>query len=241
MIKLNRFAFSTIALISGAPRHDAYVASIANTIQKVSSEQNTFVGVIGSPYESALSKVYANSNLLDNDEFEVTRAYNTYHEVVQDSPVIPYRTKTHLKNHNLVQNLEKNNFFEDVFNNKFSAVVTVGNFSLSYRISEKLNAVTLFLHSIAKIMAKVDHILHSFTDKSQRGQSITKSSWIFSTTTSKKEDIMLQAMFSLLFVSDMKGFTEPSSTFNSTKPIPQMTLLPLKTSPMSTFLLNQRE
>jgi hypothetical protein len=50
MIKLTRFRFSTIALISGAPKQDAYVASIANTIQKVSSEQNTLVGAIGSSY-----------------------------------------------------------------------------------------------------------------------------------------------------------------------------------------------
>jgi hypothetical protein len=36
MIKLNRFAFSTIALISGAPKYDSYVASLATTLQKVS-------------------------------------------------------------------------------------------------------------------------------------------------------------------------------------------------------------
>ena len=105
MIKLNRFAFSTIALISGAPKHDAYVASIAETLKKVSSDSPSFVGVVGSPFESAFSKVYANSSVLDNEEFEVTRAYNTYHEHVQDSPLIPYRTLTHYKNNNLVKQL----------------------------------------------------------------------------------------------------------------------------------------
>ena len=36
MIRLNRFGFSTIALISGAPKYDPYVGSIMNTIKKVS-------------------------------------------------------------------------------------------------------------------------------------------------------------------------------------------------------------
>jgi len=66
MIKFTRFAFSTIALISGAPKHDPYVASIASTLKQVSSEAPSVVGVVGSPFESAFSKVYANSSVLDN-------------------------------------------------------------------------------------------------------------------------------------------------------------------------------
>ncbi len=55
---------------------------------------------------------------------------------------MPYRIYTHYRNYSLVQELEKQRFFQDVFENKVSAIVTVGNFSLSLRISEKLNAVT---------------------------------------------------------------------------------------------------
>lgn len=66
MIRLNRFAFSTIAIISGAPKHDPYVANIVNTIKKVSKEPVDFVGVVGSELESSFSKVYASSNMLDN-------------------------------------------------------------------------------------------------------------------------------------------------------------------------------
>ena len=50
MIKLNRFAFSTIALISGAPKYDRYVASIASTLQRVSNDSPSIVGVVGSSY-----------------------------------------------------------------------------------------------------------------------------------------------------------------------------------------------
>jgi hypothetical protein len=99
--------------------------------------------VIGSQYESTLSKVYANSNTLNNNEFEVTRAYNTYHEIFQDSPLLYYRTLTHWKNHKLIQLLEQQNFFGHLFDNQVSAVVTVGNFSLARRIGEKLNAVSI--------------------------------------------------------------------------------------------------
>ena len=48
MIRLNRFAFSTIALISGAPKHDRYVAQIVNMLKTVSTEEHNYVGVIGS-------------------------------------------------------------------------------------------------------------------------------------------------------------------------------------------------
>jgi hypothetical protein len=48
MIRANRFAFSTIALVSGAPRHDEYTAHIAAILQKVSGEKPTIVGVVGS-------------------------------------------------------------------------------------------------------------------------------------------------------------------------------------------------
>lgn len=61
------------------------------------------MGVVGSEYESDFSKVYASSNMLDNHDFEVTRTYNTYHEDIQDSPLLPYRTYTHFKNYKLVR------------------------------------------------------------------------------------------------------------------------------------------
>ena len=113
------------------------------------------MGVIGSQHESAFSKVYASSNMLDNQEFEVTRAYNTYHEVFQDNPILPYRTLTYYKNHNLVKSLEKQNFFEDIFAKNFSAVVTVGNFSLSLRLSEKMNVVPFELTQYCRQFRKV--------------------------------------------------------------------------------------
>lgn len=66
MRKVIAFRFSTvIALISGAPKFDSQLASIANTLKKVSNNQVEFVGVCG-PNESALfSKVYASSATLD--------------------------------------------------------------------------------------------------------------------------------------------------------------------------------
>jgi hypothetical protein len=79
MIKLNHFGFSTIALISGAPKYDRYLSSVAHTLQKTSKDSLSIVGVVGSDWQSSFSKVYASSDLLDNYEFEVTRAYNTYH------------------------------------------------------------------------------------------------------------------------------------------------------------------
>ena len=48
MIRLTRFAFSTIALISGAPKHDRYVSEIVSMLKTVSAEENNFVGVTGS-------------------------------------------------------------------------------------------------------------------------------------------------------------------------------------------------
>lgn len=103
MIKFNHFGFSTIALISGAPKYDRYLASIANTLQQTSKGSVSLVGVVGSERQSSFSKVYASSEMLDNYEFEVTRAYNTYHEDIQDSRVLPYRAYTHYKNYTLVK------------------------------------------------------------------------------------------------------------------------------------------
>lgn len=48
MIRINRFGFSTIAIISGAPKYDRYLASIANTLQKTSKGSVNLVGVVGS-------------------------------------------------------------------------------------------------------------------------------------------------------------------------------------------------
>ena len=50
--------------------------------------------------------------LLDDNEFEVTRAYNTYDQVIQDSPFIPYRTYTHYCNNRLMQALKSSNLAE---------------------------------------------------------------------------------------------------------------------------------
>jgi len=79
MQKVIAYRFSTIALISGAPKYDNQLASVAKTLKKVSKENVDFVGVAGSEYHSLFEKVYAPSSLLDNYEFEVTRAYNSYH------------------------------------------------------------------------------------------------------------------------------------------------------------------
>lgn len=67
MIRLSKFAsFSTIALISGAPKYDQYVGQIASTLQKVSKGSVSLVGVVGSDLHSSFSKTYASSDLLDN-------------------------------------------------------------------------------------------------------------------------------------------------------------------------------
>ena len=47
---------------------------------------------------------------------------------------MPYRAYTHFKNYQMIKHLEKSNFFNDVFDNKISAVATIGNFSLASRI-----------------------------------------------------------------------------------------------------------
>lgn len=130
--------------------------------------------------------MYASSNLLDNHPFEVTRAYNTYHEDFQDSLVMPYRTFTHIKNYGLVKQLEKNGFFSDVFNNKFSAVVTVNNFSLSLRIGEKLNAVHYPSLSTANKTILLGHTPLYSIAKSPKEPSTTSNSWISSITTFRK-------------------------------------------------------
>ena len=84
---------------------------------------------------------------MDNYEFEVTRAYNSYHEDIQDCRVMPYRIYTHYKNHQFIKELESKNFFQNVFENGIEAVATVGNFSLALRIGEKLNEVLASLYS----------------------------------------------------------------------------------------------
>lgn len=99
MRKVIAFQFSTIALISGATKYDSQLASVASTLKKVSKENIEFVGVVGSEYHSLFEKVYAPSSLLDNYEFEVTRAYNSYHEDLQDSAIMPYRIYTHFRNY----------------------------------------------------------------------------------------------------------------------------------------------
>ena len=141
MRKIVQFRFSTVVLISGAPKHDKETAHIANTLQKVSGSKVAFLGVAGDAHQSLFSKVFASSSLLDNNEFEVTRAYNTYNEIIQDSPFIPYRSYTHYCNGKLMKSLNQQNFFKEVFDYKVSAIATVGNFSLACRIGEQINSV----------------------------------------------------------------------------------------------------
>jgi hypothetical protein len=45
----------------------------------------------------------------------VTRAYNSYHEDIQDCRVMPYRIYTHWRNHEFVKELEGQDFFKEVF------------------------------------------------------------------------------------------------------------------------------
>lgn len=70
MRKIIQYKFSsTIALISGAPKYDLQVKNIAKTLSKVSKNEVSLVGVVGSEHQSLFSKVYASSDLLDNYEF----------------------------------------------------------------------------------------------------------------------------------------------------------------------------
>lgn len=103
------------------------------------------MGAVSDEYGQSFDDIYASSNLLDNYEFEVTRAYNSYHEDIQDCRVMPYRAYTHWRNHNFVKELEGQDFFKEVFEKKVQSVATVGNFSLALRIGEKLNEYSLKL------------------------------------------------------------------------------------------------
>lgn len=111
--KIMRFNFSkTIALISGAPKYDLEVSKIASTFKEVSNNEVSIVGVIGDEHSQSFSDIYASSGLLDNYEFEVTRAYNSYHEDIQDCRVMPYRIYTHYRNYKLMKELEEQKFFD---------------------------------------------------------------------------------------------------------------------------------
>jgi|JI9StandDraft_1071089.scaffolds.fasta_scaffold308711_1 hypothetical protein len=211
MIRLTRYGFSTVALISGAPRYDQYTASIANTLKKVSNGSTSLVGVIGAAENQSYGKVYASSSLLDNYEFEVTRAYNTYHESFQDAPIMPYRMYTHFCNYKLMKELEKQDFFDDVFANRISAVITVGNFSLSRRIGLKLNQVLSSLCSTLKPTASFDLTPPSSTGREVKGLLLTKSSWTSNTTTCRNLLPTYQDIPSPRSVWDMTDFTKPSS------------------------------
>jgi len=49
MRKIIQYQFSsTIALISGAPKYDSQLNHIAKTLEKVSNQKVSFVGVVGS-------------------------------------------------------------------------------------------------------------------------------------------------------------------------------------------------
>ena len=63
------------------------------------------MGAVSDEFSENFDDVYASSTLLDNYEFEVTRAYNSYHEDIQDSRVLPYRIYTHWRNHQFVKEL----------------------------------------------------------------------------------------------------------------------------------------
>ena len=112
MLRAVSYRFSTVALISGAPKYDHQVTQIANTLKVQTGGNIALWGVVGDQHKGNFSKVLASSSLLDDNEFEVTRAYNTYDQVIQDSPFIPYRTYTHYCNNRLMQALKSSNLAE---------------------------------------------------------------------------------------------------------------------------------
>lgn len=46
-----------------------------------------------------------------------------------------YRTKTHYKNYRLIKELKKAGYFDELLSHKVSAIINVGNFSLTKRLN----------------------------------------------------------------------------------------------------------
>jgi hypothetical protein len=228
--RLLKFGFSNkLALISGAPKYDHEVSTIARTLKRVAGDSPvSIVGAVSDEYAESFSNIYASSSLLDNYEFEVTRAYNSYHEDIQDCRVMPYRIYTHYKNHQFIKELERKNFFQNVFENGIEAVATVGNFSLALRIGEKLNEVPVSLYSTAANLISPNHLLHYSIDNTLNAQYRMKSSLIINTTMSKKPQQIVQVMCFHLIVWDMKGFMQFIAIFNNSEEILKMTCSILK-------------
>ena len=64
----SRYGITTIAVISGHPRHDRTASNIIKAISSQSKSSVDFVGVIGDQYASQLSHRYSSTNLLDHEE-----------------------------------------------------------------------------------------------------------------------------------------------------------------------------
>lgn len=230
--RLLKFGFSNkLALISGAPKYDHEVSTIARTLKRVAGDDPvSIVGAVSDEFAESFSNVYASSSLLDNYEFEVTRAYNSYHEDIQDCGVMPYRIYTHYKNRQFIKELERKNFFQNVFDNGIEAVATVGNFSLALRIGEKLNEVPAPLYSTAASLTNPNHSLHFSTDNTPNVQSRMKNSSIINTIMSKKLQPTAQAMFFHHIVWDMTDYTQFIVTSSNSEEILRMNCSILKIS-----------
>lgn len=236
--RLLKFGFSNkLALISGAPKYDHEVSTIARTIKRVAGDDPvSIVGAVSDEYSESFSNVYASSSHLDNYEFEVTRAYNSYHEDIQDCRIMPYRIYTHYKNHQFVKELESKNFFQNVFDNGIEAVATVGNFSLALRIGEKLNEVLASLYSTAANSINQGHSQHSSIDNTLNVQLRMKHFSISNIIMSKKHQPTAQAMFSHHIVLDMKDYTLSTVIYKSLEEIQKINCSISKILPMSILI-----
>jgi hypothetical protein len=141
---------------------------------------------------------------------------------------------THWRNHQLIKELEGQNFFADVFEKNIEAVATVGNFSLALRIGEKLNEVINHSLSTAKRTIKFGHSLPCSTGNRQNEQSRTKNSLISNTTTSRRPAPMLPAISSPPTVLDTTDSSECSNIYSNSKENMSQICSILKTSPGST-------
>ena len=68
--------FSTVAIISGAPRFNKLAAKIIDNLKAVSTENINFVGAIGNEHANKLEKTYLSNEVLDHDEIVIHRNYN---------------------------------------------------------------------------------------------------------------------------------------------------------------------
>ena len=66
MLRAVGYRFSTVAIISGAPKYDHEAAHIASTLKTQTSGNIALWGVIGDQHKSVFSKVLASSSMLDD-------------------------------------------------------------------------------------------------------------------------------------------------------------------------------